>query len=367
MSEESDLFDRSTVRDLLKTVYVNSVGLESLCVDHFPDLYDRIESTAEMDAKINAILVYFQRSDRFSTLLQVVKKDKEEEYMRFVERLKGKEQTHVPWGYGVIAVVVIGLIIVGIGLALGWFSPKRPPKEGEFGDTWTRPADAMVMVYVPPGTFQMGSDRNDLGAEEDEFPPHWVTLSSYWIDQTEVSNAQYARCVNAGECRLPSCESASSSYGTASEKNHPVVCVSWSQARAYCEWAGGQLPTEAEWEYAARGPKHHIYPWGNTLPEQELLNFNDPIGHTEGVGSYPKGASWCGALDMAGNVWEWTSSHYSGYPDTKMDNERFNGGQNVMRGGGWQSDWRWCRAANRAHYEPTYAHVDLGFRCVIEP
>jgi len=187
--------------------------------------------------------------------------------------------------------------------------PTLPP-----GVTWTRPADGMVMVHVPAGTFQMGSSESDPNAEGDEFPQHSVTLDALWIDRTEVTNAQYRRCVEAGACQAPTkCDWGSPNYGEDKKANHPVLCVDWHGAAAYCEWAGGRLPTEAEWEYAARGPDSFIYPWGNDLPDATLLNYAENVGDTSQVGSYSDGASWCGALDMAGNLWEWVADWYDIY------------------------------------------------------
>ncbi len=159
----------------------------------------------------------------------------------------------------------------------------------------------------------MGSEEGD----EDEQPVHEVTLDAFWIDRTEVTNAQFAGCVADGACQPPSETSSSTRdpyYGNDEFADYPVIYVSWNDASEFCEWAGGRLPTEAEWEYAARGPESFTYPWGNNGPSTSLLNFDTNVGDTSEVGSYPDGASWVGALDMAGNVWEWVNDWYdSGY------------------------------------------------------
>ncbi|MCB8916279.1 MAG: SUMF1/EgtB/PvdO family nonheme iron enzyme, partial [Ardenticatenaceae bacterium] len=172
--------------------------------------------------------------------------------------------------------------------------PSRLPMSATPIATQTRPGDGMVMVYVPEGSFLMGSADGDLDAYDSEFPQHQVTLDAFWLDQTEVTNGQYERCVADGECR------ANDDYGSDffSGENQPVVGVSWDDAVAYCAWAGGQLPTEAQWEYAARGPESLKYPWGNDAPDETLLNYSLSVGGTTEVGSYPAGASWVGALDM---------------------------------------------------------------------
>jgi formylglycine-generating enzyme required for sulfatase activity/tRNA A-37 threonylcarbamoyl transferase component Bud32 len=249
--------------------------------------------------------------------------------------------------------------------------PKElPPAHASLHDTWTRPSDGMVMVYVPGGTFQMGSAEGDPDADDDEFPQHSVTLDGFWIDRTEVTNAQYRQCVKAGACQAPTaCDLGEPTYGDASKQDHPVVCVGWSGAADYCEWAGARLPTEAEWEYAARGPDGLIYPWGNSPPDNTLLNYAKSMDATTEVDSYPDGASWCGAQDLAGNVWEWVADWYDDYPSEAQINptgpaRRPN---KVLRGGGWGSNQKNVRAADRYHLAPDFCLHNVGFRCVGQP
>jgi formylglycine-generating enzyme required for sulfatase activity len=178
--------------------------------------------------------------------------------------------------------------------------PPTPTPTLGIGSTLVREKDGMVMVYVPGGTFQMGSADED----PDEQPVHSVTLNGFWIDRTEVTNAQYAHCVGDGICIAPVGSDSSthdSYYGVSEFDDYPVIFVNWNRADTYCQWAGGRLPTEAEWEYAARGPDGNVYPWGNDAPHDTLLNYHQNIGDTTEVGSYPGGASWVGAMDMAGN------------------------------------------------------------------
>ena len=171
------------------------------------------------------------------------------------------------------------------------------------GSTMVSKRDSMTLVYVPAGEFLMGSTDADLDAKADENPQHKVTMDTFWIDRTEVAKDQYQKCVDAGKCAVPVCSGTGIS-------DHPVVCVSWQDATNYCAWAGRRLPTEAEWEKAARGTDGRKYPWGNEAPDDKRLNYNANVGKTSAVGSYPSGASPYGALDMAGNVWEWVADWY---------------------------------------------------------
>jgi len=224
--------------------------------------------------------------------------------------------------------------------------------------------DGMVMVFVPAGEFSMGSNMTDPEADDDEQPLHAVYLTEYWIDQTEVPNTMYQRCVQADQCTPPV---HSPRFGDEDYTHHPVVGVTWSQAAAYCAWAGRRLPTEAEWEKAARGTDGRIYPWGNSLPGENLLNFDRLIGDTTPVGSYLTGASPYGALDMAGNVWEWVADWYDPnyYTNTPSENPQgpgASGNLRVLRGGAWGVAARAVRAANRFWAFPERNDLD-GFRC----
>jgi serine/threonine-protein kinase len=225
----------------------------------------------------------------------------------------------------------------------------------------------MEMVYVPGGTFEMGSIDGDV----DEQPVHAVTLDSFWIDRTEVTNAQYARCVADGRCSPPS-ETGSftrgSYYGDSQFDEYSVIYVSWHDADTYCQWAGGRLPTEAVWEYAARGRDGHIYPWGSASPDDTLLNYNKNVGDTTRVGSYPGGASWVGATDMAGNVHELVADWKGEYSSEAQTDPKGSatGTSKVVRGGSWDGDKRDVRAARRSEVDPVVRFYDIGFRCVVK-
>ena len=223
------------------------------------------------------------------------------------------------------------------------------------------------MVQVPAGSFAMGATNADREANPDERPQHNVYLKEFWIDRTEVTNAQYQKCVAAGVCTA----SRFANNQRANGPNQPAVGVDWHNARAYCSWAGVRLPTEAEWEKAARGTRGHIYPWGNSAPTCNKANYwvepNGCLGATATVGSYSAGASPYGALDMAGNVWEWVKDWYDeGYyarspaQDPKGPD---SGRKRVARGGSWDDGGGGIRVANRHREDPGASARDLGFRC----
>jgi formylglycine-generating enzyme required for sulfatase activity len=229
----------------------------------------------------------------------------------------------------------------------------------------------MVMVCVPAGRFLMGSTDADGEAQDDEKPQHTVTLDAFFIDRTEVTNAQYQRCVDAGVCLVADMNS----YDPQGKPNHPVIEITWNDARIYCDWAGARLPTEAEWEKAARGTDGRIYPWGNQAPDCSLANYwgkdGGCTGHTMPVGSYPAGTSPYGLQDMAGNAWEWIAdwyeyAYYGASPERNPTGPE-SGRYRIVRGGSWtQSSPRWyIRAANRATDDPSLRSPGVGFRCVV--
>ncbi len=249
--------------------------------------------------------------------------------------------------------------------------PIEPPG---VGSTMLREKDGMEMVYVPEGTFTMGSTDGD----DDEKPVRTVDLDAYWIDKYEVSNAQYAQCVADGACTKPKYSDSytrPSYYGNSEYDNYPVINVDWNQASAYCEWAGGRLPTEAEWEKAARGPNGNKYPWGNESPSCYLANYNQGpyenpkycVGDTSEVGSYPEGGSYYGAMDMAGNVWEWVNDWWSDRYDTSVTRNPKgpeNGEDRVLRGGSWFNlNWVMRSACRVGSYPDGAFSLSGGFRC----
>ncbi len=288
------------------------------------------------------------------------------------------EEAGKPGLFALVSGVVIFLILIA-GLVSVFYSRVSPARQPEstpvlnvvpgtpvaasptvMGD------DGMVLLFVPAGEFRMGSDTG----EPDDRPAHTVYLDAFWIDQTEVTNKQYAACVTSGGCTKPSNNSSSthtSYYDNPQFDNHPVLYVNWDQAMAYCKWTGRRLPTEAEWEKAARGTDDRTFPWGENAPDVNLSNFNINIGDTTPVGNYPDGASPYGAMEMAGNVWEWVSDWYGEtyYQTSPSSNPTGadSGDRRVLRGGSWGDGVDIVRSSNRTWDFPADADPYIGFRC----
>jgi len=281
--------------------------------------------------------------------------------------------------------------------APGWLERvppgRRPPLPlpdgvafGEAEGEYVNQADGSVLVWIPPGELVMGSADGD----PDERPPRPVALTAgYFLGKHEVTWAQVTRfCYLTGR-PLPAREIEGHPGSWTAGDRHPAFHVSWEDARAYCEWAGLRLPTEAEWEYAARGPESRTYPWGDHAPREPVANladasaqalagdewvvvegYDDGAGYLSPVGAYPLGASPFGCLDMAGNVWEWVADRYAPYPDVERAEDPrgpAEGGERVVRGGSWCFGLRDCRGANRASFRPESRLDYVGFRAARSP
>ena len=244
--------------------------------------------------------------------------------------------------------------------------------------------DGMTQLLVPAGTVYMGG--LDVLLDSDEIPAHKVQLNAYWVDQVEVTNGMYGLCVEAGKCRLPvrlNSDNRFDYFGNPEFQDYPVVQVTWTDANNYCQWAGRRLPTEAEWERAARGDDMRTFPWGDEPPNANNSNSLNIVGDTTRVGSYAGGASPFGALDMAGNVWEWVAdyyrpTYYSISPEENPTGPENPAGNNlrVIRGGSFQDSLLNLRIPNRGYEvgpdpfalppnEDAYGHssTKIGFRC----
>ena len=258
---------------------------------------------------------------------------------------------------------------------------NRPP-------TWNRPGDDAVMVHVPAGTFQMGSTEAEPEAAQGlcseypdayekcqretfaaETPQHTVTLDAFWIDRTEVTQAQYALCVQADACRASRLAN-DPTYGGA---DFPVAGIPWQDAADYCAWAGGRLPTEAEWEYAARGTEGRLFPWGDSFDCSRGNFWDSATGCNDGysgpapVGSFPNGISWCGTLDLSGNAWEWVGDFYGAYSTAGQVNPEGPeaGSERILRGGSWGYVPAFTRGAYLYPVPASADYLAVGFRCVV--
>jgi len=261
-----------------------------------------------------------------------------------------------------IALVLLGLVGGGVR-AQGNFSGSNADWEPVIQEF-----DGVEMVLVPAGCFQMGS----INTEPDQRPVHEVCFEEpFWLDRYEVSNGQFARFGGLA---------AEESYN--SEANYTREQITWYEAQAYCKQRGGRLPTEAEWEYAARGPDELLYPWGNTYACSQVNADDeteitvevvenevgcDGFDQTAPVGSFPAGASWVGALDMSGNVWEWVADRKAPYPsDAQTDPVGpLYGKSRVLRGGSWHNAFTFfLQTTFRGLDTPSDRHFSYGFRCV---
>jgi formylglycine-generating enzyme required for sulfatase activity len=244
-----------------------------------------------------------------------------------------------------------------------------PTSTPQATETQISTEDGMTMVYVPAGEFSMGSDSGD----SNEKPVHTVYLDSFWIDQTEVTNKMYSLCVAAGVCqspKAPNSYSRTSYYGNPEFENYPIVYVDWDMANTYCTWAGRRIPTEAEWEKAARGTTSNRFPWGDEM-NCDRANGMNCKGDTTQVGQYEIGKSPYGVLDMAGNVMEWVADWYSityYYASSSRENPLgpTSGNYHVLRGGSWKSNENSNRSTYRFGFTPDATNYYLiGFRCAL--
>jgi formylglycine-generating enzyme required for sulfatase activity len=247
-------------------------------------------------------------------------------------------------------------------------------------DTKINPVDGALMLYVPAGAFTMGSKDSDKDVTEREQPAHQVVLKGYWVYRNDVTVAQYRKFCKAAHRSMP----GAPAWGWID--SHPMVNVSWNDAQAYCAWAGTKLPTEAQWEKAARGTDGRIYPWGNKFDKSKCWTSENDATRTKPVGSFPNGASPYGCLDMAGNVWEWCQdlcvykfpkryrlhsiqrklgdNQYKTTPVIYTQNsppEIFR----ALRGGAWTYSANDCRTISRNASTQTDKSTFIGFRCVV--
>jgi formylglycine-generating enzyme required for sulfatase activity len=275
----------------------------------------------------------------------------------------------------IVTVVTACATMIGGPLIQKWLTPSPTPNPSETATATSEslaPFDSgagvpsivpdsvdVPMALIPAGQFTMGSDNGD----KDEKPVHTVYLNDFYIDKYEVTNALYKDCVTAGVCAQPQ---NVRNYDNSQYANHPVVYVDWNMAKAYCEWRGAQLPTEAQWEKAARGTDGRTYPWGEGI-ECNKANYLGCVDDTKTVGSYENGQSPYGLYDMAGNVWEWTADWYSDtyYQSSPAENPPGpdSGQYRVLRGGALNQDAYLLRDSARLGVNPANVFLGFGIRC----
>ncbi len=292
------------------------------------------------------------------------------------KKFSNKEKIVIP--LSIVLLIVYGAIVLGnknqnVGLA----TEPNPPDVAE--NSAPKPQDDMILI--PAGEFLMGSTeqeiletwrQNDGGWNKEDYvsayPQRKITLPDFYIDKKEVSNGDYKMFVEATKCTAPSLWTDQ----TLNKPNQPVVGVDWNDADTYCRWLGKRLPTEAEWEKAARGTDGRIWPWGNAwdpakenhgkgtgygLDESDGWKYTAPVGTELGVSPY-------GVLNMAGNVYEWTDDDFDAYPENdKYTQEDFEKGYKTLRGGAYDDGISEQRTATRCGFLKDYKDVDVGLRC----
>jgi formylglycine-generating enzyme required for sulfatase activity len=239
--------------------------------------------------------------------------------------------------------------------------------------------DGAPMVVIPAGPFPMGVPQGDRDGGRDEYPRHRVFVGIFYIDKFEVTNGRYLEFVKATNHRVPQNPGNPTRnlwQGKAVSESlaeRPVINVDWHDAEAYCRWAGKRLPTEAEWEKAAKGTSDRRFPWGNVEPTAKHLNYNQQWAGEKTlmpVGSYEAGKSPYGVYDMAGNVWEWVNDWYDPtyYEKSPAENPKGpeTGTMRVVRGSGWQNETPTVRIFTRIGSDPTNRNESTGFRCAAD-
>lgn len=247
-------------------------------------------------------------------------------------------------------------------------APTKPPEPTQAGATQAPPTATpppagvdSPMVEITAGSFQMGSNSGG----PDSKPAHNVDVAAFKLDQFEVTNADFKKFVDATGYKTDSEKSGDKDWSKFAQgkDDHPVIKVSWNDAKAFCEWAGKRLPTEAEWEFAARGTKNLAFPYGSDFNPKNQNGKESGLRGTTAVGSYPNGASPFQVFDMAGNVWEWTGSKPEKYPGNTTNSKLYGSNLYILRGGGWFDVQDQLTTFYRNSAVPTTANDDLGFRC----
>ena len=351
MSNGAQAYNTAAIRQLLLAAFT-AEDLRRFCYDRptFRPVVSRFGPGHGLDDMVDELITYCENYLLFPELLAELKQHNPRQYARFIEPELSRDEPTPPSLQPALSASDRDSLIIT--------SPIR-----------------LDLVCVPAGEFQMGSVMaRDKHAKDDELPPHPVHLPEFHIGKYPVANTQYQAFVQATGHRTP--KHWEEGRIPAGKSNHPVVRVSWKDALAFCAWLAHdsalsiRLPTEAEWEKAARGTDGRIYPWGNDPPDEGRCNFNMKVGDTTAIGRYsPQGDSPHGCTDMAGNAWEWCNGVARPYPYLARDGREAPEaeGSRVLRGGSFGSSQELVRCACRYWSLPYYRYRDFGFRVVVAP
>lgn len=307
--------------------------METLCFDYFPEALNEFGGGMSKNRKIIVLIGHCERRGRLDDLHAALQRERDDAWNRtfapqFVETPPPASPTRI---------------------SVREREPESP-KPPAVPNRRIHKKTGIELVQIPAGPFLFGSSDSDPMARRNEKPQRTIDLPEYWIGRAPVTNVQYKRFVGATGHAAP--QHWKGNEPPADKLDHPVVQVSWDDAKAFCDWAGLVLPTEEQWEKAARGTDGRIWPWGDEEPTAEHCNFNFDIGTTTPVGRYsPRGDSPYGCTDMAGNVWEWTESWYLEWDAT-------------TRGGSWVLPEPENRVAHKEDRNPYDMDSDVGFRVV---
>ena len=312
-------YDTPAIRQFLLQ-HFNDTELRALCLDNFRDVYQDFTTGMGKRQMVHSLIEHCLNHGRIPDLLAALKRERPQLYAQhIVSEQELQPQRPVP------------------------LPPPSPPNPRQLfsPDVFVHPETGKEMVRVPAGDFLFGEDKEK------------ITLDEYWIDRTPVTNAEYSRFVAAVAHEPPRHWQGQTPPSQIAD--HPLGYVSWHYAKAYADWAGLRVPTEQEWEKAARGTDGRVYPWGNEWRDNHCNTRESGIGATTPVGRFsPQGDSPYGCVDMAGNVWEWTDSPYDGAKDWR-----------VVRGGSWDSSQLGARVAYRFRARPFGRYGYVGFRTVV--
>lgn len=347
MTDDTQSYNIAAIRELLLAAFTDE-NLRRFCQDQplFQPIVDQFGPGYGKDDMVDEVIEYCSIQLLFPELLTAVQQANPRQYARFEGRL--------------------GIEVV------------RESREVESSPSTSEVVTVSSPIYlnlirVPAGDFLMGSDMaRDKDARDNELPAHSVYVSEFYIGRYPVTNLQYRAFIEAVGHRAP--DNWEISVAPQGKLNHPVVNVSWVDVIAFCTWLSHEtghpfrLPTEAEWEKAARGTEGRIYSWGNELPDEARCNYDYQVGVTTTIGRYsPRGDSPYGCVDMAGNVWEWCQSLYRAYPyqadDGREDLE--TDGFRVLRGGSFNYPQTHVRCACRVRGNPLIHAFHSGFRVCV--